>query len=172
MPSRTARRPLRNAAVVRGPAACAVVNGTNARSGLLRGFRPPATPRRLRSLRLVSALSTTPELGRLTLHHRFEPILVWFWQFGQEFWIPKSPCSPDHTSSGFVDSSTAAAHQSASHTLISGVRDRFPMPQPLCDQLGALPIITSVQDAHVRRIGAQVNTGRPRVDSGECPNEL
>src|SRR2546428_5825727 len=38
------------------------------------------------------------------------------------------------------------------------------MPQPLCDQLGALPIVASVQDADVLRIGAQVNTGRPRVD--------
>ena len=46
----------------------------------------------------------------------------------------------------------------------SGVRRRLPMRQPLSDQLGASPIVPSVQDAHVLGIGAQVNTGRPRVD--------
>src|SRR5205814_500904 len=48
--------------------------------------------------------------------------------------------------------------------IISGVRDRLPIPQPRCDQLGALPIVAPVQDAHVLGIGAPVNTGRPRVD--------
>src|SRR5712664_1805500 len=48
-----------------------------------------------------------------------------------------------------------------SHALISGLRDRLPMPQPLCDQLGAFAIVASVQAAHVLGIGAQVNTGRP-----------
>ena len=51
-----------------------------------------------------------------------------------------------------------------SHALISGLRDRLPMPQPLCDQLGAFAIVASVQDAHVLGIGAQVNTGRPQLD--------
>jgi hypothetical protein len=32
--------------------------------------------------------------------------------------------------------------------MISGVRDRLPQPQPLCDQLHAPPIVVSVQDAH------------------------
>jgi len=41
--------------------------------------------------------------------------------------------------------------------------DRLPKLQPLCDQLRASPIVVSVQDAHVLRIGATVNTGRPRV---------
>ena len=57
--------------------------------------------------------------------------------------------------------------------LISGGLDRLPMRQPLCDQLGAFPIVASVQDAHVLGIGAQVNTGRPRVDVRvQCPNAL
>ena len=47
--------------------------------------------------------------------------------------------------------------------LISGVRDRLPKPQPFCDQRGALPIVASLQDAHVLRIGAPENTGRPRL---------
>src|SRR5688572_32299577 len=38
------------------------------------------------------------------------------------------------------------------------------MPQPFYDQVSALPIVASVQDPHVLSIGAQVNTGRPRVD--------
>ena len=46
-----------------------------------------------------------------------------------------------------------------------GARDRLPMPQPLGDQLHALPIVASVQDAHVLWIGAPVNAGRPRVHS-------
>src|SRR5205085_7267151 len=33
---------------------------------------------------LVSALNTTPELRRLTLHDRFETSLVWLRQFGQK----------------------------------------------------------------------------------------
>src|SRR5687768_4467764 len=38
------------------------------------------------------------------------------------------------------------------------------MPQPLRDELDTLAIVTPVHDAHVVGIGAQVNTGRPRVD--------
>jgi len=36
--------------------------------------------------------------------------------------------------------------------------------QPLCDQLGAFPIVASIEDAQVLRIGAQIDTGRPRAD--------
>jgi len=31
------------------------------------------------------------------------------------------------------------------------------MAEPRCDQLGALPIVVSVEDAQVLRIGAQIN---------------
>src|SRR5438034_6668025 len=55
-------------------------------------------------------------------------------------------------------------YRSENHPEFSGARDRFPVPQPLCDQLGATPIVASVQDAQVLRIGAQVDAGRPRVD--------
>src|SRR5207253_3005260 len=46
---------------------------------------------------------------------------------------------------------------------ISSLRDRLPTPQPLGDQLRALLIVAPVEDAHVRRIGAQVNARGPRV---------
>jgi len=38
--------------------------------------------------------------------------------------------------------------------VISSLRDRLPIPQSLSDQLRALLVVASVQDAHVRRIGA------------------
>src|SRR5262249_57289954 len=47
---------------------------------------------------------------------------------------------------------------------ISRARDRLPVTQPLCDQLGAFPIVASIEDAQVLRIGAQIDTGRPRAD--------
>src|SRR5512132_4334634 len=46
---------------------------------------------------------------------------------------------------------------------ISDVRNRLPIPQPRGDQLGAF-LVVAVQDAHVRRIGAQVTSGGARVD--------
>src|SRR5438445_6385263 len=45
----------------------------------------------------------------------------------------------------------------------SSLPERLPSPQLLRNQLRALPIVASVEDAHVLWIGAQVNTGRPRV---------
>src|SRR5262245_58859598 len=51
-----------------------------------------------------------------------------------------------------------------SRALISGARDRLPTPQLFCDQLGAPPIVSSIHDAQILRIGAQVDTGRPLVD--------
>src|SRR6185369_13696859 len=56
--------------------------------GVLRTFLFPAL-RFLRSLRLVRALNTTPELGRLTLHDRSDPILMWSRQLGQELRHPQ-----------------------------------------------------------------------------------
>src|SRR5205085_5450422 len=49
-------------------------------------------------------------------------------------------------------------------SLVSRLRDRSPILQPLSDQLGTLPVVTSVQYPHVVWIGAQVNTGGPRID--------
>src|SRR5688572_12741974 len=43
-------------------------------------------------------------------------------------------------------------------------RSRLPIRQPLGDQLGASPIVPSVQDAEILGIGAHEDTGRPRVD--------
>src|SRR5688500_17727100 len=51
---------------------------------------------------------------------------------------------------------------------ISGGLDRLPMPQPLCDQLRALPIVASVEDVHVPWIGTPEDTGRPRARSRVC----
>src|SRR5262245_5460304 len=51
-----------------------------------------------------------------------------------------------------------------------GVRDRLPLPEPLRDQLHALPVVGSVEDAHVLGIGAPVNAGgahiRARIRTG------
>src|SRR5882672_5986647 len=44
----------------------------------------------------------------------------------------------------------------------SCVRARPPLHQVLRDQLGALPIVPSVDDAYVLGIGTHVNPGRPR----------
>src|SRR6185503_233877 len=52
---------------------------------------------------------------------------------------------------------------SAFRALISGGLGRLPMRQPLCDQLCALPVVASVQDAHVLGIGTQIKTGCPLV---------
>src|SRR5262249_53201461 len=54
----------------------------------------------------------------------------------------------------------------APFVLISGTLDRFPMAHLLCDQLGAFSVVTSIQDAQVLGIGAQIRTGRPLVDFG------
>src|SRR5688572_166322 len=48
-----------------------------------------------------------------------------------------------------------------SWAVILGVRDRLPTAQPFCDQLDASLIVVSVHDAHVLRIGAQVDTRCP-----------
>jgi hypothetical protein len=53
------------------------------------GLRPFAAIRHLRRLRPLSALNTPPELRRLTVHDRFEPILESLRQFGQELRHPK-----------------------------------------------------------------------------------
>src|SRR5262245_42191515 len=53
----------------------------------------------------------------------------------------------------------------AFQALISGVLDRLPMNQLLCDQLRAFPLVTSVHYAHVLWIGAPEDTGCPRVHS-------
>ena len=37
-----------------------------------------------------------------------------------------------------------ACRRSAPRALISSVRDRLPTPQPLCDQLGPLPVVAPV----------------------------
>src|SRR5438552_18108848 len=51
----------------------------------------------------------------------------------------------------------------ASDALVSGVCDRLPTLQPLCEQLGALAVVAAVQDVHVPGVGPQVDTGRPGV---------
>src|SRR3954463_12632366 len=48
----------------------------------------------------------------------------------------------------------------------SGVRDRLPLAQPVGDQIGALPIIVTVEDAHVRWLGAPIDAGGARVHLG------
>jgi hypothetical protein len=53
--------------------------------------------------------------------------------------------------------------------------DRIPMPEPLGDELYALAIVASVQDAHVRWLGeheddggARVHVSRPRREVPRC----
>src|SRR5512134_3015957 len=45
----------------------------------------------------------------------------------------------------------------------SGIRDRLPTPQPLCEQFRAAPIVQPVEDAHVLWIRAHVDAGGARV---------
>jgi len=52
----------------------------------------------------------------------------------------------------------------ANDTLISGVLDRLPMPQPLCDQLRAFPIVASVQDASSRNLPLKDSITGLKVD--------
>jgi hypothetical protein len=41
------------------------------------------------------------------------------------------------------------------------VRDPLPLPKPQREQLGTRLYVAAVQDEHVARVGAQVDTGRP-----------
>src|SRR5207244_1136071 len=49
-----------------------------------------------------------------------------------------------------------------------GAGVRSPLSQPLSDQLPAWPVVASVQDAHVVWVGAQVDTGSPRIHFRVC----
>src|SRR5947199_217041 len=53
------------------------------------------------------------------------------------------------------------------------VRDRLPLPKAQREQLGTRLCVAAVEDAHVVRIGGQVDTGRPlaKLGVGECCHE-
>src|SRR5262245_547255 len=48
-------------------------------------------------------------------------------------------------------------------TTTSGVRDRLPLLQTVCDQFRAFPIVATVEGLHVPWFGAPVDTGCPHV---------
>src|SRR5882762_11366107 len=50
----------------------------------------------------------------------------------------------------------------------SAFRDGLPILQPLSDQFRASPVVASVQDARVLWVGAQVDTGSPRIQCRVC----
>ena len=56
----------------------------------------------------------------------------------------------------------------ASCALSSGVRERLPMTQPLCEQLRASLIIAPVEDAEILGIGAPENTRRAHIHFCAC----
>src|SRR4030095_6142683 len=51
----------------------------------------------------------------------------------------------------------------------SGIRDRLPKPQPLCDQFRASPIVQPIQDTHVLWVGGPVDAGGAGSALGVCP---
>src|SRR5262249_36984866 len=59
---------------------------------------------------------------------------------------------------------SAASLRSVTHALISALRHRLQILQAFRNQIGALPIIASVQNPRVVGIGAHINARRSRID--------
>src|SRR5215213_8333 len=86
-----------------------------------------------------------------------EPVLmVKMWRVGGWAIVVEPPgCEPAHANGTRVRFNSCHQHPyHGSCALSSGVRERLPMTQPLCDQLRASLIIAPVEDAEILGIGA------------------
>src|SRR3954453_18348453 len=59
-----------------------------------------------------------------------------------------------------------STHRQAEEGSSEGVRGRLPLLEALRDELGALFLAAAVHDLEVRRVGAEVDAGGPRVQAG------